>query len=423
MNLFGYVLALIFLATSIILYTKIRGLKRLRQTWVRESARLAKLQENLMQNMSHELRTPITAMRGNTDLLLELARKDHLDQRYLEALETIAKNQNFLLDLLNSILSYAKSGSDVNFEDNPPQEILLKSFFSEILDLFKPQAEKRGLKLEFKIDAACPERVSVRSGAFRLIVINLLQNALKFTHHGRIEVLVSHQDFPQLGRGELTTTVRDTGIGIDPKLLREIFQPFFQADSSASREFGGVGLGLSISQNLSRYLGGGLTVESTLNKGTSFHLVIPVEKAETVLPSSPLREEKSNPCPDMSHKRVLLVEDSPDSMIVLKFFLEKCNTEVVTAQNGREAVDIVREAILKQNPIDIILMDMQMPVMNGFQATRLLRQRGYDKPIIAITAHNLIGDREKCLDAGCSDYIAKPVSSAIFYSKLRALEV
>jgi CheY-like chemotaxis protein/anti-sigma regulatory factor (Ser/Thr protein kinase) len=276
-----------------------------------------------------------------------------------------------------------------------------------------PRARAKGLELALSI----PKQLRVLNSdptRLRQILFNLTDNALKFTERGRVE-LRAREDASAPER-RLTIEVCDTGIGLTPEQCVRIFESFTQADESTTRRFGGTGLGLAISRNLAHLLGGELTVESTLGSGSLFRLELPIdETARTRASEAPAAVSASAPLP--MHGRVLLAEDGADNRRLIVRLLEKSGMEVGVAENGRVALEVGLSAWREGEPYDLILMDMQMPEMDGYQATALLRAAGYPGPIVALTAHALATDRERCLAAGCDEYASKPIRS----DALRAL--
>ena len=221
-------------------------------------------------------------------------------------------------------------------------------------------------------------------------------------------------------QGELAISIIDTGIGIATSDLDRIFEPFTQAESSMSRRYGGTGLGLSISRSLAENMHGSLTVTSKPGAGSRFQLCFPAQDVAEEEHPMQIVPKDTTPTSGQISKKILLAEDSQDAQELLRLLLGPVSAEIVSVENGREAVEAVMSAEREHKAFDVVLMDIQMPVMNGFQATRILRQRGYRKPIIALTAHSLEGDRERCLESGCSDYISKPVDSNVLIEKLKA---
>jgi CheY-like chemotaxis protein len=292
------------------------------------------------------------------------------------------------------------------------------------MSLMKVRAESKGLELRVKFEGEIPETILTGSGQLRQILINLIGNAMKFTESGWVELVV------RLTRAagaepRLEFVVSDTGIGLTEKQMSEVFEPFSQADSSTTRRFGGTGLGLAISKRLAEKLGGDIKVMSDIGRGSAFTLSIAtgsldgVEMLDNPSEAAGLEEETRKPLGDVNARldcRVLLVEDGPDNQRIISFFLNQAGAEVALAENGQVAVDVFRATRKKEEPFDAIVMDMQMPVMDGYEASRRLRAEGYDGPIIALTAHAMVGDREKCLEAGCNDYMAKPVDRGVLLS-------
>jgi PAS domain S-box-containing protein len=368
-------------------------------------------------NMSHEIRTPMTAILGYSDILLD----DAEDEEIVNALKIIKRNGHHLLDIINDILDLSKieaGRQDVAREACLPGEIV-----SNLIDTMRIRAEEKGLRLVATCDGDIPEIIVADAGRLQQIMVNLVGNAIKFTESGEIRVRTrvdrSIPDAPKL-----QFDVTDTGVGMTEKQMRLLFQPFSQVDGSARRRYGGTGLGLAISQRLARLLGGDISVRSKFGEGSTFSLTIALTPLdEFQLPHSPsigtpepncppeVGEQPSNssdPFPQLAG-RVLLAEDGPDNQRLIDLLLRRSGFEVTIAENGRIAVDLALAAARAGNPFNAILMDIQMPLMDGYEATRILRSAGYVEPIIALTAHAMSGDREKCLDCGCDDYVSKPV--------------
>ena len=292
----------------------------------------------------------------------------------------------------------------------------------EVIDVYEPQANLKGLQLLTQIQETIPETIQTDPGRLKQVLGNLLSNAVKFTDTGQIRIEIrafTQSNFESL----LQFNVADTGKGISQGNLKHIFAPFTQADNSASRQYSGTGLGLTLSQKLVQLLGGKLTVQSTVKQGSVFSVTLNVgrkisEGTETDSPLD-LRDKKclSQTSSDFTKGKistgmkgkVLLVDDTQEIRRLFSYMLSKMGLDVTTATNGREAIEEIHEAEGLGTPYDLVLMDMQMPVMDGYEATRYLRSQNYQIPVIAITAHTLITDREKCIAAGCSDYLGKPV--------------
>ncbi|MGA2034993.1 MAG: CHASE domain-containing protein, partial [Thermoguttaceae bacterium] len=376
-----------------------------------EAANRAK--SEFLANMSHEIRTPMTAILGFSDLLTtpNLPRDEH--NNFLGAIQ---RNGKALLELINDILDLSKIEADRMTLCK--EDCSLLQIINEAILVVRVRAEQKGLALEVDCKFPLPERICTDPARLRQVLVNLLGNAVKFTEHGvvRATVCCIRND---KGAAQVQFAVSDTGIGIHPEKIRELFQPFMQADASATRRYGGTGLGLAISKRLAKVLNGDIEVASELGKGSTFTLTIDVGSLEgarmlqapqdtPTVPQEPLPKEQE----PILHGRVLLAEDAPDVQLVVRQMFHKMNLEVETAENGQIACRLTEKSIAEGRPYDLILMDMQMPEMNGYEATRWLRQHGWEAPIVALTAHTMVGDREKCLEAGCDDYIAKPISAA-----------
>ena len=364
-------------------------------------------------NMSHELRTPMTAILGHTDLLID---EDVSNEERDSHAKVICRNGQLLLELLNSVLDLSKieaGGMVVEQTDCSLCELV-----DDVVWSMRPRAAEKGLNLQ--VDYAYPLQKTVQTDPTRLrqILLNLVDNAIKFTEQGCVRITVRST---QGSRGEprMQFAVADTGIGMTGEQKNRIFQPFVQADSSTTRRFGGTGLGLTISKRMAELLGGGIEVESELGKGSTFTVTVdPGPLAGVPVLTAPPRasadqRKPATVCPVQKLQgRVLLAEDGPDNRRLIRFILEKAGLQVDLAENGRIACEKTHAAESQGKPYDLIVMDMQMPELDGYEATRRLRQDGCCRPIIALTAHAMAGDRERCLEAGCDDYAAKPINRA-----------
>ncbi|MDP7018558.1 MAG: ATP-binding protein [Pirellulaceae bacterium] len=364
--------------------------------------------------MSHELRTPMTAILGFSDVLSMDSQLKDASPACRDAVETIARNGEHLLKLINGILDLSKIEADkmdLKISECSPFQII-----SEATDLLRVHAELKQLQLRCNFTGHLPEQITTDPLRLNQILINLIGNAVKFTESGEIAVTAELVDKPH-GR-HLLVEVADTGIGIPPDQLEMLFEPFTQVDNSYTREFDGTGLGLTISRRLAELLGGDITVSST-SAGSTFALVIPVADDATLISydeyfTKRRRAQSRNsgeiPQDALQGMRILLAEDGKDNQKLISFVLKKVGATVEVVENGQLAVDALDPGASGGVQYDLVLMDMHMPVMDGYSATRLLRQNGYSKPIVALTANAMRGDREKCLDAGCDDYAAKPIN-------------
>jgi len=377
-------------------------------------------------NMSHEIRTPMTAILGFNNILLD----NVTGQDNIEAARTVKANGEYLINLINDILDLSKVEAgklDLELTDCSPQEIV-----AEVASLMQVRAGSKNLPLKVRFNGPLPETIRTDLTRLRQLLINVVGNAIKFTESGSVLIATSFVDDPS-DTPKLRFDVIDTGIGIAEDKLEKIFSPFTQADSSTTREFGGTGLGLTICQRVATLLGGEVSVKSVVGQGSTFSITVstgPLDgvrmlesKFESVRESRLDRDVPSNELPTLNC-RILLAEDGPDNQRLIRFLLKKAGAEVEIAGNGQVAVERVMNAVAVDQPFDIVLMDMQMPILDGYSATRRLRDNGYSGSIIALTAHAMSGDRQKCLDAGCDDYIAKPINrEAMILSIARSLSL
>ncbi len=393
----------------------------LRAKEIAESASSAK--SEFLANMSHEIRTPLTAIIGYTDLLVH-------DDQYVRdpamlssSLKAVHNNAEHLLVILNDILDLTKI--DAGMMQIESVELCPAELIREAAAMLSARAVAKGIGLEVNFLTELPTAVISDPTRIRQILLNLIGNAVKFTDEGHVAVDVSYQSLPD-GSGRLVIAVRDTGIGIaadDVKILKN-FDPFTQADGSTTRRFGGTGLGLRLTNSFAKRLGGNLSIESELGVGSTFTVAIEVmANPDGVMqhpaPVEPCEHEKTTQRKTikqdgLSGVRILLVEDGPDNQKLLSYMLGKAGANVSIASNGREAVEIVEQLKeAEKNSYDLVLMDMQMPEIDGYSATAMLRDLGFYGPIIALTAHAMEGDRQRCLNAGCQDYLTKPVPSRV----------
>jgi CheY-like chemotaxis protein len=281
------------------------------------------------------------------------------------------------------------------------------------------RAEAKGLPLSVQYAGPMPEMVYTDPTRLRQILVNLLGNAIKFTEVGEVRLAVKYLDAD--GQSRIQVDVIDTGIGMTPEQVDRLFQPFVQADTSTTREYGGTGLGLTISKRLAEVLGGTICVVNTRpGGGTRFRVTVQARRCENAgLIAHPSEADCGRPdprsdvetaeSPALAGIRILLAEDGPDNQRLVAHLLRKAGADVTVVDNGQMAIDQIGEAEGAQRPFHVVLMDMQMPVMDGYEATSTLRSRGYTGRIIALTAHAMAGDRQHCIDAGCDDYAVKPV--------------
>jgi signal transduction histidine kinase/CheY-like chemotaxis protein/HPt (histidine-containing phosphotransfer) domain-containing protein len=368
-----------------------------------ESASRSK--SEFLANTSHEIRTPLNSILGFTELLRRGDRFSGQDRAHLDAISSSGRH---LLSLINDILDLSKiEAGRFEFERIrcSPHQII-----SEVLSTLRVPAQERGHSLECRWASGVPETILTDPARLRQVLTNLVGNAIKFTERGRIKVVATVA--PDSPEPRFLIEVHDTGIGIPADRIDAIFSPFEQADNSITRRFGGTGLGLAISRRIVDGLGGELTVESEPGRGSVFRVTLSTGPLENVriLDSPPTEALKSasasnsTPAIRLSSARILLVEDGPSNRQLIGLVLQQAGAEVTFAENGQEGLDVAGS-----RAFDLILMDMQMPVLDGYTAAKRLRERGCHLPIIALTAHAMRGDKEKCLAAGCTGYLSKPI--------------
>ncbi len=374
-----------------------------------EAANHAK--SDFLANMSHEIRTPMNAILGYVDLLCDSGADPDERNKYAK---TIRSSSDHLLTILNDILDISRIEASrlvVNAADFTPFDLVC-----EVAALMVGQANAKDLQLSIEVPRPIPEVIESDLVRVRQILLNLVGNAIKFTNHGQVKIAMRLDELDEADHRYLCFDVIDTGIGIPEDKQAQIFDAFGQEDTSSTRRFGGTGLGLTISKRLALLLGGDIVVESQPGQGSKFTLRLYAGE----LIQGGLRKYTPGDCIEFQgaqlkpieslrlEARILLVEDVVLNRRLMTAILRKAGADVEEAENGKDGLDQALGAHRAGRPHDLIVMDMQMPVMDGYEATRELRKAGFDRPILALTAHAMSGDREKCLDAGCDEYATKP---------------
>ncbi|MHC5063940.1 MAG: ATP-binding protein [Planctomycetota bacterium] len=372
-------------------------------------------------NVSHEIRNPMAAILGFADLLLDPSEEE---ERSKEAALTIRSNGEHLLALLNNVLDLSKLESgrlEVENIDTPLVPLLI-----ELGNLIRMPAAAKGLSLEIESQGSMPAVIRSDPTKLRQILVNLLGNAVKFSENGKIQVTCR---FLRGQTDRLSIDVKDEGIGMTEEQQAKVFEAFAQADASTTRRFGGTGLGLAISKRLARLLGGDIFIEGRLSEGCCFTVSVQVELPEEVewvgpgridlaQDNEPAAKPELQPEKDLQGLSILYAEDGPDNQRLVAHILGKAGGQVTLVENGELAVQAVADS-----SFDVILMDMQMPVKDGYSAARDIRASGCETPIIALTAQAMSSDRAKCLEAGCDEYLSKPVKNRILVDTVGKIAV
>jgi PAS domain S-box-containing protein len=362
---------------------------------------------SFLANMSHEIRTPLGAILGYSELLASQGLSSSERLNYVNALK---RNGELLSNIINDVLDLSKvEAGKLDFEK---QEVPIEEILTDITTLLHLQALEKGISLIVSADGFIPSAIQTDPLRLRQILMNIVGNALKFTERGSIEVKVKTVPGPA-NKMLLAFVVTDTGTGISPEQAGKLFRPFSQADVSTTRKFGGTGLGLTLSKKLAVGLGGDLELTtSTLGQGSTFTITIDPGSTSKVLFQSSQQTLLRSPTASIPVEslridglRLLLVEDSLDNQIVVQRFLKMAGCEADLANHGREAIEKIQS-----KEYDVVLMDIQMPVMDGFEAIMEIRRLGYQLPVIALTAHALKEQRQQCLEKGFNSHITKPVN-------------
>jgi signal transduction histidine kinase len=410
---FGLALGQATLFGAMVLWLRLRAQRRVHELFLRDQVLKEQLQaahaaaqaavrakSEFLANMSHEIRTPMTAMLGMTELL----QLSELAPAQREFADTIARSGEALLQIVNDILDFSKieagqlSIEEIGFD--------LGELLQDVRELLLIKARQRGLALEIDFASELPHQIRADPTRIRQVLVNLVGNAIKFTHEGGVILRASSRERLADDSFLLDLAVADSGIGIPAEQRGRVFEAFTQADTSTTRRYGGTGLGLAICNRLSVLMGGALSLESELGKGSTFHLTIPV-RVDTGA-AQVKAESLPAPAAGSFSGRILLVEDNPENQALAVRILQHFGCQVDHASDGAEAL-----ARLESGRYDLVFMDCHMPILNGYDATRAIRAKeaaGQHLPIVALSASVLPEERQKCLDVGMDDYVAKPFS-------------
>ena len=361
-----------------------------------------KAKSNFLANMSHEIRTPLTAIIGYGETLL---RSDQTMKERVEAVNTIINSGEHLLNLINDILDVSKIEADKLVLEQVKESPF--RLMQEVESIMSGQAKKKGLEFSIQYDFPLPKYVYSDYVRIKQILLNLCSNAIKFTQKGYIKITMRYEQ--EMDR--LYFIVQDSGIGMSDESQDKVFESFTQADSSTTRKYGGTGLGLTLSKQLARLLGGEIDIDSKLGLGSTFAVYVPtnIKESKNIIfgeSDIPVHSEQTKDfyCFEKLIGKALVAEDNEINQKLIALNLNKMGLDVVTVDNGKKAID---QALAEH--FDIVFMDMQMPVMGGVEAVNRLKEKGYQQPIVALTANALQEDKEKCLTAGCSDFVTKPI--------------
>jgi len=367
----------------------------------------ARTKSQFLANISHEMRTPLTAIIGYSETLLH---SDQPMEERLSSINTVIRNGNHLLTLINDLLDLSKIEAGKLEVESIPVNIV--QVLCDVENLFSQQAQAKGIELNHNYHFPLAKTIMSDPVRIKQIIINLVSNALKFTKSGYI-----HVDVQQLENGKLQLQVEDTGVGMTDKQISRLFEEYNQAEKSTSRKYGGTGLGLSLSKHLAQLLGGDITVSSLPGLGSIFTLTVDcgdISQVETINSVEEAgissRVQIESPIAHKLRGRILLAEDNSDNQHLFSMYLKRFGIELDIAHNGQQAIEFA----LREH-YDLILMDMQMPIMDGIEATRDLRNKGVKTPIVALTANAMKDDMDRFYSAGCDDYLTKPIKRETLY--------
>ena len=377
-----------------------------------EALEMCHTRSTFLANMSHEIRTPMTAILGYAETLLEL---NQTPKDRAESIDIIRRNAAHLLELINDILDISKIEAQKMTLEKIPTDV--PELLSDVIALVRQRAAEKGLWLSAAADGLIPRKIETDPMRLRQILLNLVSNAVKFTESGEIKLTAAFHESDER-HGQMTFSVSDTGIGMTPEQQARLFQPFAQVDGSIARQYGGTGLGLAISRRLADLLGGELMLKSEPSRGSTFTLRIPVDVSHGSgnvhslgdLPQFTPPVAAIQLAQDWNLKgRVLLIEDGEDNQRLVCLHLRRAGLEVIVAEDGKSGLGTFSSAQNTKRPFNLVILDIHLPGMDGYAVARELRAANADVPIVAVTAFSQNGERQRCIDAGCTEYLTKPV--------------
>jgi two-component system CheB/CheR fusion protein len=388
--------------------------------------RANRAKSEFLSNVSHEIRTPLTAILGFIELLGEHPHVQGGPADIAEYFTIIRQNSRFLLALIDDLLDISRiEAGELRVDREACSPVAITA---DVVESLRGKANGKDLRLDLQFVGEIPPTISTDRLRLRQILVNLLDNAIKFTARGTVRMTVRAIQRPDADP-LLQFAVSDTGVGMKADEMAHLFEPFYRAGVAAPDRPSGTGLGLAICDRLAKWLGGEIVTESRPGEGSTFTLCLPIgsreEHAATSqsvpsLAESPTSASSRAPS-DRLEARILVTDDNEANQQLIGLRLIRAGAEVVTALNGKEALDRVDDADASGRPFDAVIMDMQMPVLDGYEAVRRLRAGGFNAPIIAVTAYAMSDDRDECLRLGCDDFISKPIEWDRFFAKLTRL--
>ena len=412
----GLVGLMCFIFSLMFFFTRIESIVERRTNEAMQRAEMAnQAKSEFLANMSHEIRTPMTAIMGFADLLSDDGNVHIAAEHRAETVNTIKRASTHLMTIINDILDLSKIEAGKMTVESIDTSLI--RVLHEVTSLMRPRAIGKGLTLETKLQSPVPEKVIGDPTRLRQVLLNLVGNAIKFTDTGRVSIaarVAYEQD-----RALILFEVEVTGPGMSPEQAEGLFTPFSQADTTVTRKYGGTGLGLTICHRLADIMGGNVAIVRTApGMGACFRLTLPLQPVAGAAMVNGLEVVQASSSTELKpssvklNGKILLAEDGIDNQRLIAFHLRKAGAVVDIADNGLIALKMIDQAISDQSPYQLLLTDMQMPEMDGYVLAQTLRSRHSDLPVVALTAHAMAEDRDKCLKAGCNDYTSKPIEKA-----------